>query len=182
MIRRPPRSTLFPYTTLFRSVEDLRVAGAAAEVAGQRLLDLVARRGRRLVEQRLRGEQDAGRAVTTLGRPELGERLLQWMELAALGHALDRRDLSPLDCDWQREAGQHGLAVHQHGARAALPELAAVLRPRQPEILAEDLEQRLVNGSQDVAALAVDRQRHADLHPSSTPTGTVGIKHCLMGV
>src|SRR2546422_7317459 len=80
MIRRPPRSTLFPYTTLFRSVEDLRVAGAAAEVAGQRLLDLVARRGRRLVEQRLRGEQDAGRAVTTLGRPELGERLLQWID------------------------------------------------------------------------------------------------------
>src|SRR2546429_5863219 len=26
MIRRPPRSTLFPYTTLFRSVEQLRVA------------------------------------------------------------------------------------------------------------------------------------------------------------
>src|SRR3712207_8319871 len=31
MIRRPPRSTLFPYTTLFRSVEDVRVS----------LLDLV---------------------------------------------------------------------------------------------------------------------------------------------
>src|SRR5258708_10028397 len=35
MIRRPPRSTLFPYTTLFRSVEiehalDLRWQGAAA--------------------------------------------------------------------------------------------------------------------------------------------------------
>src|SRR5437899_11683220 len=26
MIRRPPRSTLFPYTTLFRSPEDLRQA------------------------------------------------------------------------------------------------------------------------------------------------------------
>src|SRR3712207_7149372 len=26
MIRRPPRSTLFPYTTLFRSVEDLQWA------------------------------------------------------------------------------------------------------------------------------------------------------------
>src|SRR6266705_58556 len=25
MIRRPPRSTLFPYTTLFRSLEDVRV-------------------------------------------------------------------------------------------------------------------------------------------------------------
>src|SRR3712207_7252360 len=27
MIRRPPRSTLFPYTTLFRSVIELRYAG-----------------------------------------------------------------------------------------------------------------------------------------------------------
>src|SRR3712207_8785923 len=27
MIRRPPRSTLFPYTTLFRSDDDLPVAG-----------------------------------------------------------------------------------------------------------------------------------------------------------
>src|SRR3712207_7234407 len=34
MIRRPPRSTLFPYTTLFRSAEDLRRAagGAGAHV------------------------------------------------------------------------------------------------------------------------------------------------------
>src|SRR2546426_6381856 len=30
MIRRPPRSTLFPYTTLFRSGEDLRVPVRAA--------------------------------------------------------------------------------------------------------------------------------------------------------
>src|SRR3712207_8501681 len=30
MIRRPPRSTLFPYTTLFRSREGAMVAGAVA--------------------------------------------------------------------------------------------------------------------------------------------------------
>src|SRR3712207_7676589 len=30
MIRRPPRSTLFPYTTLFRSVEALERVGAEA--------------------------------------------------------------------------------------------------------------------------------------------------------
>src|SRR5689334_23988173 len=30
MIRRPPRSTLFPYTTLFRSEADGLLAGAAA--------------------------------------------------------------------------------------------------------------------------------------------------------
>src|SRR5690348_18199859 len=41
MIRRPPRSTLFPYTTLFRSNQPtvgatyyIRVAGASADVFG----------------------------------------------------------------------------------------------------------------------------------------------------
>src|SRR5687768_17676571 len=33
MIRRPPRSTLFPYTTLFRSgTESLRLGGEAADI------------------------------------------------------------------------------------------------------------------------------------------------------
>src|SRR5256885_5456043 len=42
MIRRPPRSTLFPYTTLFRSetiayaVRDREILGPAAAVAGAR--------------------------------------------------------------------------------------------------------------------------------------------------
>src|SRR5256885_5462937 len=34
MIRRPPRSTLFPYTTLFRSDEDLAVASGLGHVGG----------------------------------------------------------------------------------------------------------------------------------------------------
>src|SRR2546422_6177013 len=32
MIRRPPRSTLFPYTTLFRSLKGKKIAGAAIDV------------------------------------------------------------------------------------------------------------------------------------------------------
>src|SRR3712207_7442126 len=35
MIRRPPRSTLFPYTTLFRSQADEHRAGVAHEDAGR---------------------------------------------------------------------------------------------------------------------------------------------------
>src|SRR2546427_9381718 len=45
MIRRPPRSTLFPYTTLFRSINDLGAAAAAiveAEAVGGHLDDLMA--------------------------------------------------------------------------------------------------------------------------------------------
>src|SRR2546430_8871046 len=34
MIRRPPRSTLFPYTTLFRSVVDVALCAAGADANG----------------------------------------------------------------------------------------------------------------------------------------------------
>src|SRR3712207_9102056 len=42
MIRRPPRSTLFPYTTLFRSL-GAHAGVPAAEVAGLELRDVVGR-------------------------------------------------------------------------------------------------------------------------------------------
>src|SRR5205809_5218148 len=47
MIRRPPRSTLFPYTTLFRSVQLVRPARAARRHAGRH----------RRVARRLRSEE-----------------------------------------------------------------------------------------------------------------------------
>src|SRR3712207_9061995 len=62
MVRRPPRSTLFPYTTLFRSdvllsAGDLgRVEQGLAKPAAQ---EAAAHRGARLVE---RGEQRRGAA------------------------------------------------------------------------------------------------------------------------
>src|SRR2546422_11772671 len=40
MIRRPPRSTLFPYTTLFRSVHDLRMPDVVERVDRQLRFDL----------------------------------------------------------------------------------------------------------------------------------------------
>src|SRR5690348_17797525 len=55
MLRRPPRSTLFPYTTLFRSL-DQRPGRAVAEVAagavGARLVRTGALAGDRRVAQR----------------------------------------------------------------------------------------------------------------------------------
>src|SRR2546426_4318840 len=39
MIRRPPRSTLFPYTTLFRSLVILGDDAGLTDVAGRPLLD-----------------------------------------------------------------------------------------------------------------------------------------------
>src|SRR5690349_23199893 len=58
MIRRPPRSTLFPYTTLFRS----RPAQVLADVQIERDRDLLARVRRRFVGDRSdeRGAVDLG--------------------------------------------------------------------------------------------------------------------------
>src|SRR3712207_7333383 len=42
MIRRPPRSTLFPYTTLFRSHQQSRVAAAAVAAPAVLPADLAA--------------------------------------------------------------------------------------------------------------------------------------------
>src|SRR3712207_7817039 len=53
MIRRPPRSTLFPYTTLFRSA-DADVARLAHELAQELVVDI-------LVQE----EPGAGRAALT---------------------------------------------------------------------------------------------------------------------
>src|SRR5256885_11511822 len=47
MIRRPPRSTLFPYTTLFRSLEHRHHVGAAALPRRLGAVHGVERRGQR---------------------------------------------------------------------------------------------------------------------------------------
>src|SRR2546421_9677912 len=78
-------------------IEDLRVARAAAEVAGERLADPLARRRGIVGEQRLRGEEDAGRAVAALRGAELGERLLQRVQAGALGPALAPPGLALLE-------------------------------------------------------------------------------------
>src|SRR3712207_8779755 len=73
MIRRPPRSTLFPYTTLFRSYRDRadgtvphrrRVVLHALALPGTRTPELVTRRLRRAI----RG--DRGREVRHRSRSE----------------------------------------------------------------------------------------------------------------
>src|SRR2546427_13046662 len=105
MIRRPPRSTLFPYTTLFRSV-----AGAprvAQDVARAHLVDgrqLVAQRVDRLAERRAPGLRPPGllaHAAAAVGPPALDA-----------VRAAPRRPLGDLDFEGRRmpfaEGGRAG--------------------------------------------------------------------------
>src|SRR3712207_8866382 len=64
MIRRPPRSTLFPYTTLFRSLDAHAPAGAAGDLRPARVLatgDL--RLGQRRAALRRRGRRRDARLL-----------------------------------------------------------------------------------------------------------------------
>src|SRR3712207_8970956 len=51
MIRRPPRSTLFPYTTLFRSGHDRRLVLARVRASREREGEVLRRGGRPPVRQ-----------------------------------------------------------------------------------------------------------------------------------
>src|SRR2546430_17167841 len=74
MIRRPPRSTLFPYTTLFRSADRFERLERGARVAhGFHVEDR-----RRAAEQQLGGAEHGGRVNGSLGvcsleRPDRSE-------------------------------------------------------------------------------------------------------------
>src|SRR2546430_16519612 len=46
MIRRPPRSTLFPYTTLFRSMQEANERGLLVEERRRRICELLRERGK----------------------------------------------------------------------------------------------------------------------------------------
>src|SRR2546430_4404173 len=83
MIRRPPRSTLFPYTTLFRSapglaVRDRRARGAGGEHAGGELrgVDPGHRRGVRARRGGAGREQDAARSEKHTAEPQSQTKLV----------------------------------------------------------------------------------------------------------
>ena len=124
-------------------VEDLRVPGAAAEVAGERLADLVVRRMRAAPQEVGGRDDEPRRAEAALHGARVDERLLHRVQVAVLGETLDRRHVVPVRLRREHEAGADERAVEQHRARAALALLARVLRAREAELLAQREEQRL---------------------------------------
>src|SRR3989441_6439263 len=63
MIRRPPRSTLFPYTTLFRSIDVLTFRNAPDSVGALDSTRILVRRGGSPVGERIRKALGTGRVA-----------------------------------------------------------------------------------------------------------------------
>src|SRR2546422_7315058 len=138
MIRRPPRSTLFPYTTLFRSVDavlDLgtregrfEIAGSIVRAAGWRpALDARASDARAKLERRLAEARWQIPTVADLERELPGAPVR-----ALLPHLV--REGAVEQIDQERYAARAALAEFRAALEAALGELGsatpAVLRDR----------------------------------------------------
>src|SRR6266850_4409084 len=89
MIRRPPRSTLFPYTTLFRSARPLATVSPSARMMSDVLKEL---------------EQQA-KALTPEERARLAEVLLE---------SLQDAPMAEIQAAWDREVEQR-VAAYDRG-------------------------------------------------------------------
>src|SRR6202790_325270 len=103
----------------FDGFEDLKIAGAAAEVAGEGFADLVAGGICVLFGQGFWGDQDCGGAVAALGCAQVGEGVLQRMEVAVFAEAFHGEDALVVAFECEEQAGEDGLAVKKDGAGAA---------------------------------------------------------------
>src|SRR2546426_4028189 len=159
MIRRPPRSTLFPYTTLFRSL----VTGAAAQPGRDPLTDLRLRRVGVDVQEIERRHEHPRRAEAALEPVVLAERFLERMELAGLREPLDRHDLRAVRLNGEHDARARRLAVEHDRAGAADAVLAADVRAREPEILAQEVHEQLARLAAPFPGGAIDGEAHRDL-------------------
>ena len=141
-------------------VDDLHVTGATAEIAEQRVRDVVSSRHGVLGEERLRLHHDPRRAEAALRRTGDGEAV--GPELPRLGaEALLRDDVLALDAGRLLRARDDGAPVDEDGARAAGAfRRAPVLHRPELELLAQELEQALPVAWLDVDGPAVDGQLH----------------------
>src|SRR5215468_4857055 len=137
--------------------DDLVVAGAPAQVPRDPVADLGLGRVRVPRQQRARAHQHAGRAEPALQAVALPEPLLQRMQRAAGGEALDGLDRRAVGLDREHGAALDRLAVEADRARAAARGVAADVRAGQAERLADEVDEQQAGLDRAGLLLAVDR-------------------------
>jgi hypothetical protein len=147
-------------------LDDPLVARAPAQVPGQRLAHLALGRVGAIPQERLGGEQEAGRAEPALQRVALVEGLLQRVQLVAVGEPLDGQQRAAVRLRGEHEARAHGLAVELDRARAAHAVLAADVRAGQPGLVADEVRQQRARLDLPGVRPAVDL--HLDPHDASS--------------
>ena len=144
----------------FHGFENLQVAGAPAQVSGNRCANLIACGVRVLIQQSLGRDQDCRRAIAALRRSEIGKSILQGMQVSIFSKAFDGEYLPSATFEGQHQAGKHWLAVEKNGASAALSQFTAVFRAGMKEILAQYFQQSLIGREGDIGFFAIQRESY----------------------
>src|SRR2546425_9660107 len=99
MIRRPPRSTLFPYTTLFRSAAHAAITNGTLTLSAL----IAGADGRRLVRASVQGPlRDAHRLGVELARSEQHTSRLQSLAYLVCPLLLGKKKHHTSACQWPR--------------------------------------------------------------------------------
>src|SRR5262245_55977670 len=148
---------------LGRGVDGLArlLEGAAAADVGDPRVDVGVGRPGLLLQERRDRHDHPGLTVAALGYVEIDPGLLHFVQDAAVGQALDRRDLLAFRRGDGQHAGSDRLAVEVDRAGAAHRDAAAVLGAREPDLLTDRPQQGRGRTDVDLLSLAVDGQaRH----------------------
>jgi hypothetical protein len=89
----------------FHGFKNLQISGAAAEDAGKRGANLIARCMGMLVEQGFRGDENRGCAIATLSSAEIGKGVLEGMKHSFQAKAFDSQNSSGVAFDAENQAG-----------------------------------------------------------------------------
>ncbi len=149
----PPASLL---AASFTACDDFRIGGAAAEIAGEIVPDLVVVRIGMLLEQLARHQDEAGRAEAALGRAAFEEGLLHRDQLAVRGECSTVTTVLAVGEGREIETTRHRRAVDQHRAAAAQALRAAFARAEQVEALLQHFDEILVRRDLGADLLAVE--------------------------
>ena len=147
--------------------DDVLVAGAPAQLAGDRLPDLVGRRVRVVVEQPAGGQHHARRAEPALQAVALGEALLHRVQLGPVGQTLHGAHPAAVGHRRQHRARLDRRLVQPHHAGPAVGGVAAPVRAGQPQLVAQEVDQQ--QPGFDLAGVAGAVDRHGDLHVRRRP-------------
>ncbi len=141
-------------------LDDVVVAGATAQVALQPVADLLLG-GVGVLGQQAGGGHDHPRgAVAALEAMVVPEGLLDRMELAVRGHALDRGDLRAVGLHGQDRARLHGLAVQVDRAGAAVGRVAAHVGAGQTKLVAQGVDQQHTGLDLQLVLDSIDVETH----------------------
>ncbi len=123
------------------SLDDVDIAGASAQIARNRMTNLVFGRSSITIEERITGHKHTGCAIAALQSMLLKKSLLQRMQLAVTLKALDGQYLASIDLRCKHGAGLHRATIDDDRAGPAVARVASYVRACESKRFAEEMNE-----------------------------------------